>query len=96
MFRFLFFILTIGFFIQSSGAAVFLKKMAIQAEQSAEDSQKSEEKGKEENKSDQQHFEAVLGLNNFFKVTYYIAFHNEQSYPSGFFAKPFLPPRHIA
>ena len=93
MVRFLFIILTLGFFVQSTGATVFVKKPAVQTEQSSDDTQKGEEKGKEEAKTDQENTAINIFIDCIFKASSSTVLQHTRLYPSGFYSTPFLPPR---
>jgi hypothetical protein len=93
MTRLLFFILALGFIVQCTGSACFVKKSVSKTEQCPDDNKTGEEAGKEELKKEKDQ------ISNFFSNELssgrfvYILSENRQYYPSGFSSKPYLPPR---
>jgi hypothetical protein len=85
--------LTLGFFVQSTGATVFLKKSVVQAEQLSDETQKGEEKVKDEAKTDHENTIINIFVDCFFKASFSTFIQHTRLYPPGFYSTPFLPPR---
>lgn len=94
MVKFLFFILTFGFVLQSSGATSFIKKPIEQMEQMPDDTFTGEEKVNSDCKKEQNHTSCYEYFEGGFIQSLYGEFVNIQLYSSGFCSKPFLPPRY--
>lgn len=93
MFRVLFIILSLGFFIQCTGATGYLNSSVSEIEQWQDDNKGNEESGKAELKKDQDQFAGYLSLElNQIRIS---DTHAEYMslYPTGFHSKLFMPPR---
>lgn len=94
MSRFLFIILFLGFFVQCTGAALYVKQSQAITEQYPDDGEQSGEKGDEEIKKDKdQSFTIPVGVVYAEQVVYNLA-EITQYCPGGFFVKPYQPPRY--
>lgn len=93
MIRLLFFILSLGFFIQCTGATVYFKKNVAETEQCPDDNKSSEESSKAEIKKDQDQISNFLFIEFNQTKTYHLPVEYKQFYPPGFYSKPFMPPR---
>lgn len=91
--RLLVFILTFGFIIQCSGINCYVTKSVTKTEQCPDDSQPTEETGKAEFKKDKDHICVFLKSDLTSAHSVYSGTNFMNYYPSGFYSKPYIPPR---
>lgn len=93
MIRVLVFILFFGFVLQNTGATGFLKETLIKTEQCTDNTQENEGKTSEETKAEKDQIGFYQGFALYRNGVKFFITHIEQSYPTFFNSKPFLPPR---
>ena len=93
MTKFLISILILGFAIQCSGAAVYIKKTVTKTEQCPDGSQSGEENSKQEFKKDKDQIVIHFNIEFYKAQVAYVMTENIQYYSSGFYSNPYLPPR---